>query len=195
MAMVELDYLPGKMWHGTVDYVYPELDPKTRTLTVRIRFDNEDEMLRPNMFARVTIHGEDTGPVVHVPREAVIRGGTIDRVVVALGEGRYRSRPVTLGIESHDRVAIRSGLEAGESIVVSGQFLIDSESNIEAALARMDRPDEEMQQDHSQMDHGEMNHETMDHSEMGDDQTDHSQMDHEEMDHEEMDHSQMEHQQ
>jgi membrane fusion protein, copper/silver efflux system len=171
MAMVELDYLPGKMWHGTVDYVYPELDPKTRTLTVRIRFDNEDEMLRPNMFARVTIHGEDTGPVVHVPREAVIRGGTIDRVVVALGEGRYRSRPVTLGIESHDRVAIRSGLEAGESIVVSGQFLIDSESNIEAALARMDRTDEDMQQDrsqmdHSQMDHGEMNHETMDHSEM-----------------------------
>ena len=195
MAMVELDYLPGKMWHGTVDYVYPELDPKTRTLTVRIRFDNEDEMLRPNMFARVTIHGEDTGPVVHVPREAVIRGGTIDRVVVALGEGRYRSRPVTLGIESHDRVAIRSGLEAGESIVVSGQFLIDSESNIEAALARMDRPDEEMQQDHSQMDHsqmdhGEMNHETMDHSEMGDDQTDHSQMDHEEMDHSQMEHQQ-----
>jgi Cu(I)/Ag(I) efflux system membrane fusion protein len=195
MAMVELDYLPGKMWHGTVDYVYPELDPKTRTLTVRIRFDNEDEMLRPNMFARVTIHGEDTGPVVHVPREAVIRGGTIDRVVVALGEGRYRSRPVTLGIESHDRVAIRSGLEAGESIVVSGQFLIDSESNIEAALARMDRTDEDMQQDrsqmdHSQMDHGEMNHETMDHGEMGDDQTDQSQVDHEEMDHSQMEHQQ-----
>ena len=195
MAMVELDYLPGKMWHGTVDYVYPELDPKTRTLTVRIRFDNEDEMLRPNMFARVTIHGEDTGPVVHVPREAVIRGGTIDRVVVALGEGRYRSRPVTLGIESHDRVAIRSGLEAGESIVVSGQFLIDSESNIEAALARMDRTDEDMQQDrsqmdHSQMDHGEMNHETMDHGDMDDDETDHSQMDHEEMDHSQMEHQQ-----
>jgi Cu(I)/Ag(I) efflux system membrane fusion protein len=178
MAMVELDYLPGKMWHGTVDYVYPELDPKTRTLTVRIRFDNEDEMLRPNMFARVTIHAEDTGAVVHVPREAVIRGGNIDRVVVALGEGRFRSRPVTLGIESGDRVAIRSGLEAGEEIVVSGQFLIDSESNIEAALARMDAADAQMQQDHSEMDH-----ETMDHS----------QMDHETMDHGQMDHSDMEH--
>jgi Cu(I)/Ag(I) efflux system membrane fusion protein len=94
MAMVQLDYLPGKMWHGTVDYVYPELDPKTRTLTVRIRFDNEDEMLRPNMFARVTIHAEATGQVVHVPREAVIRGGNIDRVVIALGEGRFRARPV-----------------------------------------------------------------------------------------------------
>ena len=180
MAMVELDYLPGKMWHGTVDYVYPELDPKTRTLKVRIRFDNEDEMLRPNMFARVTIHGEDTGPMVHVPREAVIRGGTIDRVVVALGEGRYRSRPVTLGIESHDRIAIRSGLKAGEEIVVSGQFLIDSESNIEAALARMDANGGDMQHDYGDMDHGEM---------------DHSQMDHGEMNHEEMDHSQMEHDQ
>ncbi len=183
MAMVQLDYLPGKMWHGTVDYVYPELDPKTRTLTVRIRFDNEDEMLRPNMFARVTIHAEDTGPVVHVPREAVIRGGNIDRVVVDLGEGRYRSRPVTLGIESNDRVAIRSGLEAGEKIVVSGQFLIDSESNIEAALARMDSDSDDRQHDHSQMDQGDTE----------DGEMDHSQMDQGDMDDGDMDHSQMEH--
>jgi Cu(I)/Ag(I) efflux system membrane fusion protein len=173
MAMVELDYLPGKMWHGTVDYVYPELDPKTRTLTVRIRFDNEDEMLRPNMFARVTIHAEDTGPVVHVPREAVIRGGNIDRVVAVLGEGRFRSRPVTLGIESGDRVAIRSGLAAGEEIVVSGQFLIDSESNIEAALARMDAEDMDMPSDQGEMDHSQMDHGDTDESE-----TDHSQMEH-----------------
>ena len=178
MAMVELDYLPGKMWHGTVDYVYPELDPKTRTLTVRIRFDNEDEMLRPNMFARVTIHAEDTGPVVHVPREAVIRGGNIDRVVAVLGEGRFRSRPVTLGIESGDRVAIRSGLEAGEEIVVSGQFLIDSESNIEAALARMDAEDMEMPSDQGEMDHSQMDHGDTEESEM-----DHSQMDHSQMEH------------
>ena len=178
MAMVELDYLPGKMWHGTVDYVYPELDPKTRTLTVRIRFDNEDEMLRPNMFARVTIHAEDTGPVVHVPREAVIRGGNIDRVVAVLGEGRFRSRPVTLGIESGDRVAIRSGLEAGEEIVVSGQFLIDSESNIEAALARMDAEDMDMPSDQGEMDHSQMDHGDTEESEM-----DHSQMDHSQMEH------------
>ena len=203
MAMVELDYLPGKMWHGTVDYVYPELDPKSRTLTVRIRFDNEDEMLRPNMFARVIIHAEATGQVVHVPREAVIRGGSIDRVVVALGEGRYRSRPVTLGIESHDRVAILSGLEAGEEIVVSGQFLIDSESNIEAALARMDSSVDDMQHDHGQADHSDMDHGGMDHGEHGDESAtehDHSQMDHPEQadesatehDHGEMDHGAME---
>ncbi len=183
MAMVELDYLPGKMWHGTVDYVYPELDPKTRTLKVRIRFDNEDEMLRPNMFARVTIHAEATGPVVHVPREAVIRGGNFDRVVVALGEGRFRSRPVTLGIESDDRVAIRSGLKAGEEIVVSGQFLIDSESNIEAALGRMDSSGDDTQDDHEPMDHSQMDH--------GED-TEEPVMQH---DHGEMDHSEMEPQQ
>lgn len=162
MAMVELDYLPGKMWHGTVDYVYPELDPDTRTLTVRIRFDNEDEMLRPNMFARVTILGEETDPVVHVPREAVIRGGTLDRVVIDLGDGRFESRPVKLGVESGDRVAIRSGLEAGETVVTSSQFLIDSESNIESALARMGG---EPGADHSQhaMDDDEQSAE-MDHS-------------------------------
>jgi Cu(I)/Ag(I) efflux system membrane fusion protein len=142
-------------------------------------------MLRPNMFARVTIHAEDTGPVVHVPREAVIRGGNIDRVVVDLGEGRYRSRPVTLGIESGDRVAIRSGLEAGEKIVVSGQFLIDSESNIEAALARMNSSGDDMQHDQGQMDHGDMD----------DDEMDHSKMDHGDMDDDEMDHSKMEHEQ
>jgi Cu(I)/Ag(I) efflux system membrane fusion protein len=137
-AMVELDYLPGKMWHGVVDYVYPELDPKTRTLKVRLRFDNAAETLRPNMFSRVTIEVEGFGAVVNVPREAVIRGGSVNRVVVALGEGRFLAKPVKIGIESGDRVAIRSGITEGEEIVVSGQFLIDSESNIEAAMSRME---------------------------------------------------------
>jgi Cu(I)/Ag(I) efflux system membrane fusion protein len=143
-AMVELDYLPGEMWHGQVDYVYPELDPETRTLTVRLRFDNAARALRPNMFARVAIDGESTGDVVHVPREALIRGGSVDRVVVALGEGRFRAQPVTVGVESGDRVAIEDGLAAGDIVVTSGQFLIDSEANIEAALKRMNPADERM---------------------------------------------------
>jgi len=151
-AMVELDYLPGEMWHGTVDYVYPELDPKTRTLKVRLRFDNVARTLRPNMFARVTIWGESTGDVVHVPREALIRGGSVDRLVVALGEGRFRAQPVDVGIESGDRVEIRSGVSAGDLIVTSGQFLIDSESNIEEALSRMDDAEKPKKEtvDHSQ---------------------------------------------
>jgi len=137
-AAVELDYLPGKLWQGTVDYVYPELDAKTRTLRVRIRFENEGEVLRPNMFARVTLFGTETDPVVHVPREALIRGGSVNRVVLSLGEGRFRAQPVEIGIESGDRVAIINGLSAGDHVVSSGQFLIDSEANIESALSRME---------------------------------------------------------
>jgi Cu(I)/Ag(I) efflux system membrane fusion protein len=140
-AEVMLDYLPGEVLQGTVDYVYPELDSKTRTLKVRLRFDNPAEALRPNMFSRVTIFGTETPPVVHVPQEALIRGGTVDRVVLALGDGRFRTQPVKVGIEAGDRVEIRSGLSAGDRVVTSGQFLIDSESNIDSALSRLDGAD------------------------------------------------------
>jgi Cu(I)/Ag(I) efflux system membrane fusion protein len=148
-AEVMLDYLPGEILQGTVDYVYPELDSKTRTLKVRLRFDNPAEALRPNMFSRVTIFGTETPPVVHVPQEALIRGGTVDRVVLALGGGRFRTQPVKVGIEAGDRVEIRSGLNVGDRVVTSGQFLIDSESNIDSALARMDETEEPI--DHKDM--------------------------------------------
>lgn len=170
-AMVELDYLPGQMWHGVVDYIYPELDPKTRTLKVRLRFDNADEVLRPNMFTRVTIQGDRTAEMVHVPREALIRGGALDRVVIALGDGRFRSQPVRIGIESGDRVAILEGISAGDPVVISGQFLIDSESNIEAALSNMEQQGD-MQMDHGQQGTGgEMDHSQHDRG----DEMDHSQ--------------------
>jgi Cu(I)/Ag(I) efflux system membrane fusion protein len=136
-ASVELDYLPGRTLQGSVDYVYPELDPVTRTLKVRLRFDNEGETLRPNMFARVVIDGTPISSIVHVPREAVIRGGASNRVVVDLGSGRFESRRVLIGIESGERVAIRRGLAEGERVVTSAQFLIVSESNIDSALGRM----------------------------------------------------------
>jgi len=138
-AEVSLDYLPGERWQGHVDYVYPELDPNTRALKVRLRLDNEAVALRPNMFARVTIHGDAGDAVVHVPREALIRGGAGDRVVLELGAGHFRAQPVVVGIESGDRVAIRDGLLAGDRVVTSAQFLIDSESNIESALQRFDQ--------------------------------------------------------
>jgi Cu(I)/Ag(I) efflux system membrane fusion protein len=136
-ASVELDYLPGKALQGTVDYVYPELDANTRTLKVRLRFNNPSETLRPNMFARVVIFGDEVEEVVHVPREALIRGGVVDRVVIDLGNGRYRAQAVELGIESGDRVVIREGVKSGDRVVTSAQFLIDSESNIESALKRL----------------------------------------------------------
>ena len=152
LAEVELEYLPGQRLQGTVDYVYPELDLKTRTLKVRMRFDNAAELLRPNMFARVTIHGTETPAVVHVPREALIRGGAIDRVVLALGDGRFRSQPVMVGIESGNRIEIRSGIAAGDLIVTSGQFLIDSESNIDSALARMSDSTDDDQESRDEQD-------------------------------------------
>ena len=137
-ATVELDFLPGMTLEGAVDYVNPELDPKTRTLKVRLRFDNEGARLLPNMFARVTIAGTPVNNIVHVPREAVVRGGTSNRVVVDHGDGKFESRTVLVGIESGDRVAIRRGLNEGERVVVSAQFLIDSESNVGSALGRLE---------------------------------------------------------
>jgi Cu(I)/Ag(I) efflux system membrane fusion protein len=86
----------------------------------------------------VTIYGTETPAVVHIPKEALIPGGAVNRVVVALEEGKFRAQPVEIGIESGDRIEIRSGLTAADRVVTSGQFLIDSESNIDTALARMD---------------------------------------------------------
>jgi Cu(I)/Ag(I) efflux system membrane fusion protein len=103
-----------------------------------MRFDNKSGFFRPNMFARVTIHGTETSAVVHVPREALIRGGLVDRVVLALGDGKFRAQPVQIGIESGNRIEILSGIGTTDLVVTSGQFLIDSESNLESALARMD---------------------------------------------------------
>jgi Cu(I)/Ag(I) efflux system membrane fusion protein len=137
-ATVELDYLPGMRLSGTVDYVNPELDPTTRTLKVRLRFENNGARLLPNMFARVVIEGSPISNIVHVPREAVVRGGGSSRIVVDLGDGMFESREVLVGIESGERAAIRRGLREGERVVVSAQFLIDSESNVGVALERLE---------------------------------------------------------
>ena len=139
LAEFQFDTLPGRTWQGTVDYVYPELSPSTRTARVRIRFDNPDKALRPNMFASVRIFGTPVPDAIHIPLQALIWGESVDRVVLAEGAGRFRSKVVVAGIESGDRVQILSGLAAGETDVSSGQFLIDSESNIDAEIARMEQ--------------------------------------------------------
>ena len=128
---------PGETVQATVDYVYPQLDAMTRTLKVRVRLPNPDHTLRPNLYAHVQITAQPAAPVVHVPRSAVIRGAERDRVVLALGSNRFRSVPVTTGIESGDRVAITAGVSPTDHVVDSAQFLIDSESNIDNALHRM----------------------------------------------------------
>ena len=110
---------------------------KTRTLKVRLRFDNIGESLKPNMFAQVSIFGGALDKRLVIPREALIRTGQAERVIVSLGEGRFAPRTVIAGIESGDWVAIEQGLIEAESVVVSGQFLIDSEASLKASFMRM----------------------------------------------------------
>jgi Cu(I)/Ag(I) efflux system membrane fusion protein len=139
-AEARLAHLPDRVWHGTVDYIYPELDPTTRTLRVRLRFDNADLALRPNMFASITLAGTARAEAVVVPAEAVIRTGRSDRVVLALGDGRFRAVPVTVGFSDGERTEILEGLDDGAQVVSSGQFLIDSEASLKAGFARMEDP-------------------------------------------------------
>ncbi|MCU7555580.1 efflux RND transporter periplasmic adaptor subunit [Alteromonas sp. ASW11-19] len=132
-----LDYLPGQKWQGVVDYVYPTLNDKTRTLRVRLKFDNPDQQLKPNMFAQVSIHANTDQEVTVVPKEAVIRTGDQDRVVLALGEGRFKSVEVSIGRVSKDNIEILSGLDENDEVVTSAQFLIDSESSKSSDFKRM----------------------------------------------------------
>jgi Cu(I)/Ag(I) efflux system membrane fusion protein len=136
-AQLRFAYSPGKSLAGTVDYVYPEIDPQTRTVRLRITLVPPPG-LRPNMLAEVSLAGAVIADAVHVPRSAVIRDGREERVVVALGEGRFASRKVVTGVESGERIAVLEGLRSGESVVVAGQFMIDSESSLRSALDRFD---------------------------------------------------------
>ncbi|MFV0544133.1 MAG: efflux RND transporter periplasmic adaptor subunit [Marinicella pacifica] len=133
-----LEFLPGKQWTGEVDYIYPTLNPETRTLKVRLKFDNEDQKLKPNMFAQITIHSNPMKDVLVVPTEAVIRTGDSNRVVLALGDGQFKSIDVELGRFYNQHAEILSGLQAGDQVVTSAQFLIDSESSKTSDFKRME---------------------------------------------------------
>ncbi len=132
-----LDYLPAEKWSGVVDYVYPTLNAKNRTLRVRLKFDNPNLSLKPNMFAQVTIHINSDQPVMMVPKESVIRTGKQDRVVLALGDGRFKSVAVTIGRVNSTNIEVLAGLNEADVVVTSAQFLIDSESSKSADFTRM----------------------------------------------------------
>lgn len=136
-----LDYLPGREWQGEVDYIYPSLDNKSRTLRVRLRFDNADGLLKPNMYAQVVIQVALDAPVLAVPRDAVIRTGNQNRLVLALGEGYYKSIAVDLGRVTQEYVEILNGVEEGEAVVTSEQFLLDSESSKTSDFKRLHHGD------------------------------------------------------
>ena len=146
-----LDYLPGKTWKGQVDYIYPTLDAKTRTVKVRLRFNNEEGDFKPNMFAQIAIHTTGDEQTLLIPKEALIRTGNQDRVVLALGEGSFKSVEVTVGRYDSESVEILEGLSAGERVVSSAQFLLDSESSKSSDFKRMhyEITDEEFDQNES----------------------------------------------
>jgi membrane fusion protein, copper/silver efflux system len=153
-AEATLPSMPGVIWKGEVEYIYPDLDPVTRTLRVRLRFDNSKEKLKPNMYSHVTIFAGEKKDVISIPREALIHDANQQRVIKALGDGRFQAQEVVAGMESGDWVEIISGLNEGDNIVISSQFLIDSESNLKASLNRMqsvDDPIEEPSMEHSEM--------------------------------------------
>ncbi|MBE3664229.1 efflux transporter periplasmic adaptor subunit [Vibrio navarrensis] len=136
-ASMTLDALPGKAWQGEVDYVYPILDPKTRTLRMRLKFANPNGELKPNMFANITLQPVSDSEVLTVPKSSVIRSGGMTRVVLAEGEGKYRSARIETGREADDKVEVLQGLNQGDRIVTSAHFMLDSESSQSADLSRI----------------------------------------------------------
>ncbi len=176
-AQMELSYQPGKIYEGSVDYIYPTLDQKTRTVQVRLEFSNPDLELKPGMFANVRIQTRPKPNVTIIPNEAIIRTGERNIVFVAKGEGTFEPREITLGMEGGQRnneIEVLEGVKAGEQIVTSAQFLFDSESRLQEAIQKMlqqeqDSPDMNMEDMESNSE--EMNHEiepadTTDHSGM-----------------------------
>ncbi len=135
---VELQFpsAPGTMREGLVDYVYPTIDPNTRTSRVRIIVSNAAGALRPGAFADVRFN-VTPGEKLSVPTEAVLRDGRGSHVIAALGDGRFASRAVMTGISSGGRTEILSGVELGERVVVSGQFMLDSEANLREGFAKL----------------------------------------------------------
>lgn len=132
-ATVTLPYLPDSQLETTVAYVYPTLDPETRTARLRLEIPNPELELRPDMYANVRIH-VDRGERLVVPQSAVLHAGERDFVFRSLGDGRFRPQAVKVGLRSGDDVEILSGIEPGDPIVVSGTFLIASESRLRAAM-------------------------------------------------------------
>jgi len=121
-----------------VSAILPEVNPATRTIKARVELANPDRALKPGMFATVNFTPAAQGEVLAVPSEAVIRTGRRSVVVVAQDGGRFAPVEVETGVEAGGRTEIRKGLEAGQKVVVSGQFLIDSEASLSATVARLE---------------------------------------------------------
>jgi Cu(I)/Ag(I) efflux system membrane fusion protein len=131
---------PGSSIDARVDYIYPYLEDKTRTQKVRLRLSNPGLRLKPDMYADVTIFAGRVVDAVTVPDAAIVRSGIRDQVFVVRGPGKFEPRVVKLGVAANGYVQVLDGLKAGDNIVVSSNFLIDSESKLREAAAKMVPP-------------------------------------------------------
>jgi hypothetical protein len=137
-AQMELSHEAGRVYEGKVAYIYPTLNELTRTLRVRLEFENPDIRLKPGMFATVYIQYRRADDVLAIPTEAILDSGRRKIVFVSVGNGRFEPREIVTGlVGDRRRTQVRSGLRAGEEIVTSGQFLIDSESQLQEAIQKM----------------------------------------------------------
>jgi len=138
-AEFSADGMPGRTFVGRVDMVYPTVSSETRTVKVRVALDNPSGVLRPGMFGKVRAAGSAT-PVLVVPTEAVVDAGEHRYVFLAHAGGRFEPREVSTGATSNDGIEVRAGVAAGDTVVSSASFLIDSESRLKAAIAGMSAP-------------------------------------------------------
>ncbi len=148
-VVMQIDALPGNEWQGQVDYIYPTLDSQTRTAKIRMSFENPDRLLKPDMFANLLIQSSDGEESLQIPKEALIRTGTQDRVVLALGDGKFKSINVTPGRIGSTMVEILDGLDEADRIVTSAQFMLDSESSKTSDFKRLYYGDREVAQPES----------------------------------------------
>ncbi len=137
-VQMDLPYMPGRQFEGKVDYIYPYLDPKTRDVKIRLVFDNPAVELKPQMYANITIESKAGENELVIPSEAIIRSGKRNLVFIDLGNGKFRPQDVIIGPEGEDAmIKVLTGLEAGQRIVTSAQFLLDSESRLREAIQKM----------------------------------------------------------
>jgi len=136
-AEMQLAGIPGRTFSGRVGFIYPYAEQATRTIKIRIEFSNPDLILKPDMFADVTVFSGMRKEAVVIPAQAIIRSGTREQVFVVRAPGKFEPRTVKLGITSEGRTQILEGVEEGELVVTSAQFLIDSESKLREATTKM----------------------------------------------------------
>ncbi|RLB75308.1 MAG: efflux RND transporter periplasmic adaptor subunit, partial [Deltaproteobacteria bacterium] len=138
---VELPYVKNRSLTGHINYIYPFVEPKTRTIKARIELDNADLELRPEMYVTVYLTGEQLNNVLVIPQEAVLYSGEKQTVFVAQRGGRFEPRLVKTGLQGENgHIEILQGLFEGEQVVTSAQFMLDSESKLREAIQKMLNP-------------------------------------------------------